>query len=103
MYSRFILKILMARSSSPRVRLSRAHRKMEVARMVRPGGSNLRRDIWGVRDNETKDGESVCIQCVNRKNLWLANCYFAHDSSGFPALRRFCDAKGNHVPVCADG
>jgi hypothetical protein len=70
---------------------------MEVARMVRPGGSDLRRDIWGVRDNETKDGESVCIQCVNRKNLWLANCYFAHDSSGFPALRRFCDAQSGRA------
>jgi hypothetical protein len=32
-------------------------------------GSDLGRDIWGVRDNETTDGESVCIQCINRKNL----------------------------------
>jgi hypothetical protein len=28
-------------------------------------GSDLGRDIWGVREN----GESVCIQCVNRKYL----------------------------------
>jgi hypothetical protein len=28
-------------------------------------GSDLGRDIWGVRENE----ESVCIQCVNRKQL----------------------------------
>ncbi len=28
-------------------------------------GSDLGRDIWGVRE----DGETVCIQCVNRKNL----------------------------------
>lgn len=31
-------------------------------------GSDLGRDIWGVRD----DGESVCVQCVNRGNLTLA-------------------------------
>ncbi len=31
-------------------------------------GSDLGRDIWGIPD----DGESVCIQCVNRKNLTLA-------------------------------
>ena len=35
-------------------------------------GSDLGRDIWGIRDNETKAGESVCIQCVNRKNLTFA-------------------------------
>jgi hypothetical protein len=32
-------------------------------------GSDLGRDIWGIRQIETKDGESVCIQCVNRKQL----------------------------------
>ena len=31
-------------------------------------GSDLGRDLWGVR----KDGESVCIQCVNRKRLTCA-------------------------------
>jgi hypothetical protein len=31
-------------------------------------GSDLGRDIWGVR----ADGESVCIQCVNRKALTFA-------------------------------
>jgi len=35
-------------------------------------GSDLGRDIWGIRDDDTKDGESVCIQCVNRKNLTFA-------------------------------
>ncbi len=35
-------------------------------------GSDLGRDIWGVLDDETKGGESVCIQCVNRKNLIFA-------------------------------
>lgn len=35
-------------------------------------GSDLGRDIWGVRENETKDGESVCIQCVNRSRLTFA-------------------------------
>jgi hypothetical protein len=35
-------------------------------------GSDLGRDIWGVRENETKGGESVCIQCVNRKQLTFA-------------------------------
>lgn len=35
-------------------------------------GSDLGRDIWGVRENATKDGESVCIQCVNRKDLTFA-------------------------------
>jgi hypothetical protein len=32
-------------------------------------GSDLGRDIWGVREDGTSIGESVCIQCVNRKNL----------------------------------
>ena len=35
-------------------------------------GSDLGRDIWGIRENATKDGESICIQCVNRKNLTFA-------------------------------
>ena len=35
-------------------------------------GSDLGRDIWGIRDDDTKNGESVCIQCVNRKNLTFA-------------------------------
>jgi hypothetical protein len=35
-------------------------------------GSDLGRDIWGVRKNGTNDDESVCIQCVNRKNLTFA-------------------------------
>ena len=35
-------------------------------------GSDLGRDMWGVRDNGTKNGESVCIQCVNRKRLTFA-------------------------------
>ncbi len=35
-------------------------------------GSDLGRDIWGVRDNQTKNGESVCIQCINRKKLTFA-------------------------------
>jgi hypothetical protein len=32
-----------------------------------------------------------------KPDLWLANCYFAHDSSGFPALRRFCDAQSGRA------
>lgn len=35
-------------------------------------GSDLGRDIWGVRENERPSGESVCIQCVNRKQLTFA-------------------------------
>jgi len=35
-------------------------------------GSDLGRDIWGVRENAANNGESVCIQCVNRKNLTFA-------------------------------
>ena len=35
-------------------------------------GSDLGRDIWGVRENETKDSKSICIQCVNRKSLTFA-------------------------------
>jgi hypothetical protein len=35
-------------------------------------GSDLGRDIWGIRENATKDGESICIQCANRKNLTFA-------------------------------
>jgi hypothetical protein len=32
-------------------------------------GSDLGRDIWGIREDDTAGGESICIQCVNRKNL----------------------------------
>ena len=32
-------------------------------------GSDLGRDIWGVREDGTKSGESFCVQCVNRKGL----------------------------------
>jgi hypothetical protein len=35
-------------------------------------GSDLGRDIWGVREREAEGGESVCIQCVNRKQLTFA-------------------------------
>jgi hypothetical protein len=35
-------------------------------------GSDLGRDIWGIREDGTLSGESVCIQCVNRKNLTFA-------------------------------
>jgi hypothetical protein len=35
-------------------------------------GSDLGRDIWGIRDDDSKAGESVCIQCVNRTNLTFA-------------------------------
>ena len=35
-------------------------------------GNDLGRDIWGVRDDQTQDGESVCIQCVNRETLTFA-------------------------------
>lgn len=35
-------------------------------------GSDLGRDIWGVRNNEMTDGESVCIYCVNRTRLTFA-------------------------------
>lgn len=35
-------------------------------------GSDLGRDIWGVRENGTQPRESICIQCVNRKQLTFA-------------------------------
>lgn len=35
-------------------------------------GSDLGRDIWGVRDDGTLAGESVCVQCVNRGRLTFA-------------------------------
>jgi hypothetical protein len=35
-------------------------------------GNDLGRDIWGIRENDTHGGESVCIQCVNRKSLVFA-------------------------------
>jgi hypothetical protein len=30
-----------------------------------------------------------------RPEVWLANCYFDHDSSGFPILLRFCNAQSS--------
>jgi hypothetical protein len=38
-------------------------------------------------------------QLFQISGLWLANCYFAHDSSGFPALRRFCDAQSGRASL----
>ncbi len=35
-------------------------------------GSDLGRDIWGVHEDDAQGGESVCIQCVNRKQLTFA-------------------------------
>jgi len=35
-------------------------------------GSDLGRDIWGVRDQSTGRGETVCVQCVNRGRLSFA-------------------------------
>jgi hypothetical protein len=35
-------------------------------------GNDLGRDIWGVREDFSQGGESVCIQCVNRRNLTFA-------------------------------
>jgi hypothetical protein len=32
-------------------------------------GSDLGRDIWGVRENDTTQGESLCIQCANRRRV----------------------------------
>jgi hypothetical protein len=35
-------------------------------------GSDLGRDIWGVRDDASAAGETVCVQCVNRARLTFA-------------------------------
>jgi hypothetical protein len=35
-------------------------------------GTDLGRDIWGVRDTGEGAGESICVQCVNRGRLTLA-------------------------------
>lgn len=35
-------------------------------------GSDHGRDIWGVREDPSGNEESVCIQCVNRRNLTFA-------------------------------
>lgn len=35
-------------------------------------GSDLGRDIWGVRDKGAGKGETVCVQCVNRGRLTFA-------------------------------
>jgi hypothetical protein len=32
-----------------------------------------------------------CQVEAEKSNLWLANCYFAHDSLGFPGLLPFFD------------
>jgi hypothetical protein len=50
---------------------ARAH-KWRSLEWYGQAGSDLGRDIWGVRDDGTADGESMCIQCVNRKNLTFA-------------------------------
>src|SRR6266571_6366994 len=37
------------------------------------------------------DSEELAGRTCTRSILWLANCYFAHDSSGFSVLLRFFD------------
>jgi hypothetical protein len=39
----------------------------------------------------------LAIELDSVRDLWLANCYFAHDSSEFPALRPFCDARSDRA------
>jgi hypothetical protein len=36
--------------------------------------------------------KKLVVPLALRTNLWLANCYFARDSLGFPALLPFCHA-----------
>jgi len=43
---------------------------------------------------QTKAGE-VSLKVPKLRNLSLANCYFTHDSSVFPVLRRFRDAQSS--------
>jgi hypothetical protein len=35
-------------------------------------GSDSGRDIWGLRDDDSPSGQSVCIQCANHRRLSLA-------------------------------
>src|SRR5437762_4319802 len=44
--------------------------------------------MW--KDVPTSALRSFCMG--GSRNVWLANCYFAHDSSGFPVLLPFFDA-----------
>ena len=37
-------------------------------------GSDLGRDIWGVRENDTPQGKTVCIQCANRRRVLSQKC-----------------------------
>jgi hypothetical protein len=39
----------------------------------------------------------LAIELDSVRDLWLANCYFAHDSSEFPVLRRFCDVQSDRA------
>jgi hypothetical protein len=56
-----------------------------------------RQAVEGEPDTQEPRQESRAARAERAKDLWLANCYFAHDSSGFPALRRFCDAESGVV------
>jgi len=42
-------------------------------------------------DSTWYDPRAQCQKAI--VHLWLANCYFSQDSSGFPVLLRFCDAR----------
>jgi len=38
---------------------------------------------------------------LNSMLLWLANCYFTHDSSGFPVLLPLFDAPSKSTAPCS--
>lgn len=57
-------------------------------------GSDLGRDIWGIRENDALKGETVCVQCVNRDKLTAAKARRDIDkvvssASGKPNVLRF--------------
>src|SRR6516225_9125123 len=53
-----------------------------------PQGS-VRLDAPPASDPISRQG----VKTHDLSSLWLANCYFSQDSSGFPVLLRFCDAR----------
>src|SRR6516225_5336938 len=63
---------------------------------VRPMIRRLLRTSGSCASSSERNFSATKRPPLRSKNLWLANCCFAHISLGFPFLLRFCDEQSGH-------
>jgi len=74
-----------------RLRNLRAHDSWRICmgELGLHSGRDQNPSIWVLKNMNCLD------KYRGRLEVWLANCYFDHDSSGFPILLRFCNAQSS--------